>query len=56
MILVWTIFLLFGVFIHAKECPRVCGRSENVLEQNIKDGLGDRSALGVRGGPAHSGA
>ena len=49
MILVWTIFLLFGVFIHAKECPRVCGRVENVLEQNIKDGLGDRSALEVRG-------
>ena len=58
MILVWTFFLLFGVFIGAKECPRVCGRVENVLEQNITDGWGDRnrSALGVRwgafGGPA----
>ena len=27
MILVWTFFLLFGVFIDAKECPRVCGRA-----------------------------
>ena len=33
MILVWTFFLLFGVFTDAKECKKVCGRVENVLEQ-----------------------
>ena len=38
MIMVWTFFLLFGVFIDAKECPRVCGRVENVFEKNITDG------------------
>ena len=50
MILVWTFFLLFGVFIGAKECPRVCGRVKNVLEQNITNGWGDRYRSGVRGG------
>ena len=43
MIHVWTFFLLFGVFIDAKQCPRVCGRVKTVLEQNrrfsMKDGF-----------------
>ena len=33
MILVWTFFLLFGVFTDAKECRRECGRVENILER-----------------------
>ena len=48
MIMFWTFFLLFGVFIAAKECPRICGRVENFLEQNIVDGY--RPALGARWG------
>ena len=45
MILVWTFFLLFGDFIDAKECRRVCGRVDNTLEQDGRDawGWGDRN-------------
>ena len=47
MILIWTFFLLFGVFTDAKECKRVCGRVENVFEkegiaQEDTDEWGDR--------------
>ena len=42
MILVWTFFLLFGVFTDAKECKRKCGRVENILEQGETDEWGDR--------------
>ena len=47
MILVWTFFLLFGVFTDAKECRRECGRVENILErqkirQEETDEWGDR--------------
>ena len=47
MILIWTFFLLFGVFTDAKECKRVCGRVENVfekegIEQEDTDEWGDR--------------
>ena len=47
MILVWTFFLLFGVFTDAKECKKVCGRVENNLErqkiqQEETDEWGDR--------------
>jgi hypothetical protein len=42
MILIWTLFLFFGVFTDAKECKRVCGRVENVLEQEETDEWGDR--------------
>ena len=42
MILVWTFFLLFGVFTDAKECKRKCGMVENVLEQEETDEWGDR--------------
>ena len=34
MIYVWIFFLLFGVFIDAKQCPSVCGRVRNVKEPN----------------------
>ena len=45
MIYVWTFFLLFGVFIDAKwrQCPRVCGRVKNVLEQDRRNPWGDKS-------------
>ena len=47
MILVWTFFLLFGVITDAKECKRVCGKVENILErqkiqQEETDEWGDR--------------
>ena len=42
MILVWTFFLLFGVFTDAKECKRECGRVKNLLEQEETDEWGDR--------------
>ena len=42
MILVWTFFLLFGVFTDAKECKKVCGRVTNILEQEETDEWGDR--------------
>ena len=42
MILVWTYFLLFGVFTDAKECPKVCGKVKNVLEKEETDEWGDR--------------
>ena len=46
MIYVWTFFLLFGVVIDAKQCPRVCGRVENVLEQDRR-GNKNRSAKSI---------
>ena len=42
MILVWTLFLLFGVFTDAKECRRECGKVKNLLEQEETDEWGDR--------------
>ena len=45
MILVWTFFLLFGVFTDAKECKMVCGRVENEqeeMQQEETDEWGDR--------------
>ena len=47
IILVWTFFLLFGVFIDAKHCPRKCGRVKkhhprNVLMQDESDPWGDK--------------
>ena len=52
--LVWTFFLLFGVFIDAKECQRKCGRvkehqPKNVLRQEESDPWGDkyRSAMSL---------
>ena len=32
MILVWTFFILFGEFLDARECQRLCGRVDNNLE------------------------
>ena len=45
--LVWTFFLLFCVFIDAKQCPRKCGRvkryrPKNVLRQDEIDPWGDK--------------
>ena len=34
MILVWTFFILFGDFLDARECPRVCGKVDNTLGQD----------------------
>ena len=50
MIFVWIFFLLFGVFIDAKQCPRVCGRVKNVLEQDRRNPWGNkhRSAKSVK--------
>ena len=36
MILVWTFFLLFGVFIDAKHCPRICGRVRKSPKNELK--------------------
>ena len=43
MIYVWTFFLLFGVVIDAKQCPRVCGRVKNVLEQDRRNTRGNKN-------------
>ena len=50
MILVWTFFLLFGVFIDAKECPRVCGKVDDNTasrQQEKKDAwsMGNRTKI-----------
>ena len=46
MIYVWTLLLLFGVFIDAKQCPRVCGRVKNVLEQDRRNPWGNKNRSG----------
>ena len=45
MILVWTFFLLFGDFLDARECQRICGRIESTLERDDRNAwlLGDRN-------------
>ena len=37
MILVWTFFLLFGDFLDARECQRICGRIDSTLGQDDRD-------------------
>ena len=37
MILVWTLFLLFGDFLDARECQRICGRIDSTSEQDDRD-------------------
>ena len=43
MIYVWTFFLLFGDFLDARECQRVCGRVDDTSEQDDREAWVRRS-------------
>ena len=43
MLLVWTFFLLFGDFLDARECQRVCGRVDDTSEQDDREAWVRRS-------------
>ena len=51
MILVWTFFLLFGDFLDARECQRICGRIDSTSEQDDRDAwlLRDRNKTRTKG-------